>query len=382
MFEFLADIDISSPRYILTIIILIVLFLRLLYEIIVAIGLRKGKKSPAKTHKPNFPVSIIVCAKNESKNLQKHIPLLCKQNYPAFEVIVVNDASEDDSAYTLTKLEEKYTNLKHTEIPKDPKFDHGKKLALTIGIKAAQYDYFVLTDADCRPQSDQWLADMAKELTHYKIVLGYGGYARQKGLLNRLIRFDTLLIAKNYMSWAHIGLPYMGVGRNLAYHRAVYDEAGGFKKHYHLKTGDDDLLINQMATNNNTQINLNPEAFTRSIPQKSFRLWLLQKKRHLGAGKFYKISSQLLLGFEWILRGLTWPFLIIINFTLLCLYPYIQIFTLFYLIVLLSIWKFYMNKFHEKGFLFLVPFLEIFICILPIFIMTKHFIKRKESRWN
>ncbi len=337
---------------------------------------------PTQKNEQGPQVSIIVCARNEAENLKKHIPLLCNQKYKSFEVLVVNDASVDDTDKILRELKKKYKNLRSTHISKDPKFDHGKKLALTIGIKASKYDHLLLIDADCRPETEKWLAGMAGKMLKKEIVLGYGGYTPDKSLINRLIRFDTLQIAKNYMGLARFGLPYMGVGRNLAYHKSIYEKARGFSKHYHIASGDDDLLVNQMASRKNTTINLDPDTFTRSIAEPSFRGWRLQKMRHLGAGSLYRFSHKLYLGFDWLLRISTWPGLILLALLNIEHQFFVYIFTIGYAIVLLILWKLLMRKYRERGFLFLIPIFEIIISILPFILLFKRFLKRKQSRWT
>ena len=182
-----------------------------------------------------LPVSVVIAARNEESNLVEFLPLILEQNYEKFEVIVVNDRSWDESLDVLLAFEQKYNHLRIVDIPDVGKDGFAKKMALTLGIKAAQYDYLLFTDADCKPVSEQWISEMVKGFSKGKrIVLGAGGYIKQKGVLNRLIRFDASFIAIQYLSFAKAGLPYMGVGRNLAYPNELYDSVRGFKSHYHL----------------------------------------------------------------------------------------------------------------------------------------------------
>ena len=168
-------------------------------------------------------VSVVICAKNEEQNLRNYLPRILKQDYPEFEVVVVNDSSTDDSEQVLMELAVQHSQLRHTSIPADERLKRGKKLALTIGLKAARYEHVVLTDADCYPVSDLWLKRMASNFSDaHKIVLGYGGYERKKGLLNTLIRYETTFTALQYLGYAIKGLPYMGVGRNLAYQKSLF----------------------------------------------------------------------------------------------------------------------------------------------------------------
>jgi len=125
-------------------------------------------------------ISVIICAKNEELNLEHFLPHVLQQDYPEYEVVVVNDSSTDDTEHVLMQLAAQFDQLRYTSIPVDDKLKRGKKLALTIGLKAAKYDHVLLSDADCYPVSDHWLQRMASNFSEdHKIVLGYGGYERR-----------------------------------------------------------------------------------------------------------------------------------------------------------------------------------------------------------
>src|SRR5690606_34092381 len=163
---------------------------------------------------------------------------------------------------------------------------HGKKFALSLGIKAAQYEHLVFTDADCVPESSDWLTHMAGAFSGGKeIVLGYSPYLRRAGMLNALIRFETFHTAMSYLSYALKGKPYMGVGRNMAYTKSLFFRGKGFASHMHIASGDDDLFVNQNATPHNTTICIHPEAHVWSEPKTTFSAYARQKTRHAGASK-------------------------------------------------------------------------------------------------
>lgn len=235
------------------------------------------------------PVSVIICARNESVNLRNFLPAVLEQDHPGYEVIVVNDCSEDDTYNVLGEYLQKYPHLRISNVNKDPKFTHNKKFAQFIGIKASTNDILVFTDADCRPGSRSWLSGMTSHFdTATDFVLGYGGYIRAKGFLNRYIRYDTMTIALQYLGMAIRGIPYMGVGRNLAYRRTVFFDNRGFSSHNHIISGDDDLFVNSNAVRNNTRVEFRTDNHTRSVPAASVEEWVKQKKRHLKTAKYYK----------------------------------------------------------------------------------------------
>lgn len=251
---------------------------------------------PKPSTKESQPVSVIVCARNEVSNLKKNLQAILEQQYKSFEVVVVNDCSWDESGIFLEEMQQKYAHLKVVTIQEQEKYRHAKKFALTLGIKAAAHELLIFTDADCIPAGNQWIAFMQKHFDKKtEIVLGYGGYSKESGFLNKLIRFDTLMIAIQYFSFALAGMTYMGVGRNLGYRKSLFFRTKGFARHYHLHSGDDDLFVNENATAHNTAIETDPSSFTYSDPPKTFSEWHNQKQRHMSTGRYYKLKHKLTL---------------------------------------------------------------------------------------
>ncbi len=243
------------------------------------------------------PVSVVISARNEFHNLQRFLPEILAQDYPDFEVVVVNDCSDDDTAELLDELARSAPKLKIVHLRQSLNFFQGKKFPLSMGIKSAKHDLLVLTDADCYPESDQWLRKMTAAYSpQTEVVLAYGPYQSAKNLLNKLIRFDTLHIAIQYLSFALAGLPYMGVGRNLSYRKSLFLRNKGFTSHYKIASGDDDLFIHQVANKHNTSVLIQSEDRMLSVPKKTFSEWFRQKRRHLMTGSFYAPKIKLLLG--------------------------------------------------------------------------------------
>jgi cellulose synthase/poly-beta-1,6-N-acetylglucosamine synthase-like glycosyltransferase len=342
-----------------------------------AVLLRPARNKPTSQPSVQAPATVIICARNEGDNLQKYLPIIMEQDYPDFEVIVVSDCSEDDTLMILAELELKYKNLRHTSIEVDRKFTHGKKLAVTIGLKSAKNEHIVLTDADCYPTSNHWLADMMAAYTdNTEIVLGYGGYETRKGLLNKIIRFDTLSIAMQYLGLAKAGHPYMGVGRNMSYTRSIFFEKNGFQSHYHLMSGDDDLFVNERATKRNTRIVTTRESITISAPCESFQQWVKQKKRHLTTWTRYRFGTKFSLSIELLSRLIFYAALIA------AIYPfglYIEAAAAYALRVIIQmvVYKMNMIKLNERGFLFLIP---IFDVVLPILNLSFNILNLRDYR--
>ena len=260
-----------------------------------------GKFAFVKTQKitpKRIPISVIVCAKNEEENVANFIPLLVEQNYPDFEIVLIDDASSDNTLAIFEGFEKQYPNVRLVKVENNEAFWGNKKYALTLGIKSAKKEYLLFTDADCYPTSKDWITAMSSQFTMQKtIVLGYGKYKKiPNSFLNKIIRFETLLTAIQYFSWAKIGHPYMGVGRNLAYKKETFFNVNGFIEHMQIRSGDDDLFINQAANAKNTTIAYTPESFTLSKPKTTFKDWFTQKRRHIATANYYKPLDKLQLG--------------------------------------------------------------------------------------
>ncbi|MBO9618417.1 MAG: glycosyltransferase [Niabella sp.] len=244
------------------------------------------------------PVSIIVCGKNEADNFAQNVPALLQQHsQAAYQVLIVNDQSTDDTASVLAALKNDHPALTLLNLSENPTGMPGKKYPLSAGINNAAHELLLLTDADCAPASERWLEHMTRPYKNgAEVVLGYGAYRQYPGFLNKVIRYETFHSALQYLSYALAGVPYMGVGRNLSYKKDLFLKNNGFADISHLPGGDDDLFINKVATSKNTAIVTTPEAHTLSEPKRTWAEWKNQKTRHFSTSKYYKFNHKILLG--------------------------------------------------------------------------------------
>lgn len=339
---------------------------------------------------PDGPgISVVICARNEAENLLEHLPKIFDQQYKNFEVIIVNDCSVDETEDVLRAFKNKHRNCKIVMLKENDLFIGGKKFALTMGIKAAKNDIVLFTDADCIPKSEHWIEEISKSFEApgkktsgpVEIVLGYGAYKEEKTFLNKLIRFDAFLIGLRSLSFALAGIPFMGVGRNLAYRKSLFFRNKGFASHQHIFFGDDDLFVNENANKNNTRIAATPDARTESIPKKTLKQWAIQKKRHLRTSPFYKFSHQVLLA----LQPVAQLFFIGLFISLIILnYKFGLIIGLFFFRMLIQITIFHtsMKKLGEKGLILYAPFFEIVLLfVYPVLWVQSILRKNRNKYW-
>lgn len=344
--------------------------------------IRKGKIN-FNTQYP--PVSVIICARNESINLEQNLPIVLEQDYPEYEVVVVNDRSFDDTEDLLKLMSYKYPHLKSTFIPERAKFIDSKKMAVTLGIKSASNDILIFTDADCYPRSKDWLQLMVRNFTDStQLVLGYGAYTYQKGFLNFLIRFDTLTIGMQYLNLALGRKAYMGVGRNMGYRQRFFQQTAGFSKHLNLQSGDDDLFVNENSKKGNTRIEIDAQSVTLSTPKESFTQWCRQKARHLSTSSHYRFSNKCFIGIELLSRL---GFYASLTLTACLYYPFgLLLATLVFLLrnmVQVSVINATAKQLGEKKFYFGVTLLDVLLPLINLFLHIKRrFTPKSTYKWK
>lgn len=327
------------------------------------------------------PVSVIVCAHDEEQNLKELIPLLLSQDYPTYEVIIINDRSNDGTYDFLLEETKKNPRLRMVHVDQVPGHVNGKKFGITLGIKAASHEWLLLMDADCRPAGPRWISSMANHFgDQTQIVLGFSPYYAKGGFLNLVVRFESLITALQYLGYAMARNPYMGVGRNLAYRKSLFLEKKGFNQFSNVTGGDDDLFVNQHANGSNTRVCFRPESHVHSLPKTTWRSFFHQKVRHLSVGKRYRLKHRILLG----AFALTWIMTWFVGVTLLIIdinnWPVIAAlaFRIFFLVMVIRI----VTKQLTVSFaLWTVPVLDFlysiyYISTAPVALLTK------KVRWR
>lgn len=358
-----------------------VIFIQFVYYIAIF-----GRFSLSKTIDNNsiskLPISVIVCAKNEQENILKYVPLLAEQNYPDFEIVLIDDASHDDTLEIFEQFEKQYRNIKLVKVENNEAFWGNKKFALTLGIKAATKPNLLFIDADCYPNSKNWITEMSSCFSAEKsIVLGYGAYEKvDSSFLNKIIRFETLLTATQYFSWAKIGRPYMGVGRNMGYKISEFYQSNGFINHIQIRSGDDDLFINEVSNKDNTTFCITPDSFTYSVPKSSFKAWFVQKRRHVSTANHYKFFDKMQLAIFYASQ----LFFIVLAILLLAFQVEWQIVIgligFRYLFAWLSL-GFSAGKLLEKDVMYWYPVLEIILIFAQINIFFTNLVS-KPVHWR
>ncbi len=383
-FDFYNYFFTSIPRLLILVLAFFVIIQLIYYWIIFSrLAFKKHKSHADASH----PVSVIVCARNEYQNLKEFLPVILEQDYPCYEVILINDDSDDDTGFLIRDLQLKYAHFRVVNIDRSVSFIKGKKFALSVGIKESKHNHILLTDADCVPSSTKWIQLMQNGfIDKSTMVLGYGRYEKKRGLLNLLVRFDTVHTAMQYLSLALAKHPYMGVGRNLSYTKSLFEAQKGFTSHYAVPYGDDDLFVNKATKKNQANVVYTVDSQTVSIAPKTWGAWFRQKKRHMDTGKHYRFATKFVLSiyaasalfFYVVLVFLS--IYVALNFQLL---DVILISSLFFIRFISQIIVFsgVCRKLSEKKLAWSVPFLDIVFTVLyPLWSFSNLIIPK--NRWK
>ena len=280
-------------------------YLLIVFSRTALLGNRSKKSS---TQDPEEGVTILVTAKNKFHSLKVLIPKLFEQDYPKFDVMIVNDQSTDRTKRLLEDLMIQYPKLRSVTLKYTPKHCTAKKFALALGIKVAKNDVILLTDADSMPTSDQWVRKMTAPVREEgkTFALGFSSYQETSGALNQWIQFETILKALFYLSFGLWKSPFMGTGKNLCYRKSFFMEAKGFRGFWNMEGGDDSVFVNTHATGSNTKVVIDAEAITLSAPKENWKEYLQHERHLLHAERFFRVEDKRKVGLYAISHALYW----------------------------------------------------------------------------
>lgn len=319
-------------------------------------------------------VSIVIAVKNGGRLAEQHIPSLLGQDYPLFEIILVDDHSDADPLELLQHLAVNHSQIVVIPSLKQP----GKRYALMTGIEQARFPIILCTDVDCRPVSPNWIKSMAQSGQGHEMVVGYSPYQKQPGFLNLWVRFETVLTGMQYLSWASVGKPYMGVGRNLMFTKEWYQRTQPLQSRSQVPYGDDDRLVQSATKEGRVSANLDSNAFVLSIPVQRWGEWWRQKHRHLSAGHQYTGAHWLKPGLYGIALMLQWWLMPFISGYM---WPWVWVLGIGVLVIRWLRYIQWTNLLGEKDSRIIYPVLEagytLYLAVMGIFTWIK-----PKARWN
>lgn len=248
-------------------------------------GFRNNRRMARLEAEP--PVSVIIPLFSEDYTfIEERLPLILAQSYPDFEVILVYVGQDTDFYEDLMQLRHSFPQISTTKILLDPRFPISRKMALNVGIKSAHYEHLLFTSTDAVPQTDRWLALMAKGFTRGEVVLGYCGVERTKGLANYLMRAWRMMHAAGWIARAVRGRAYRGTLHNFGFTKSLYFGANGFNR-LNMNIGEDDLFMQQVMTRENVSVILSPRATLREKVWGGLGWWMSQLRYYGSSFRYY-----------------------------------------------------------------------------------------------
>ena len=347
-----------------------------------ASGVRNGK-TPLSTLQP--PVTVIVCARDQADKLEINLPLILRQKYPEFQVVVVNDASTDETEDVLMRFEKSTPNLYHTFIPPGVQNVSARKMAITIGIKAAKYEHLLFIDPDCVPESDDWISSLMSSFDEKTgLVLAYSTFPEENDFFTKMVLFDNLFSAIQFMGFAINGKAYMGFSNNLAYKKDLFFKNKGFASYLQLNSGEDDLFISEISTSENTRISIEPASKVVAYKENVWKFWKRQRFNRFSTYSYYSLGTKMRLASEMISRCvfyLTIPVMIaygIVTQNILLIIFSAALFLLRYIIQVLIINK-NARKLNENNYYLSLLLFDIILPWVKSFLWFKHLTQRNND---
>ena len=337
-----------------------------------------------KTSVTNTPVSVLVCAKNEAKELEQFLPSILSQNHTNFEIVLINDVSYDNTFEIMEAFAEKHACIKLVNVKNNEAFWGNKKYALTLGIKAATHENLLFINANSKPVSLNWITEMCAQLnlnSKKTVVLGYSAYNKVKhSVLNKFIRFDHLIKSIQYMSFAKTGMPYVGVSENLAYTKKHFFDANGFMSHMDIKKSEHALFINQTATKRNTSAVFSKNSFTSTVAPKSLKSWTTKKRQYTYIAKHFKLIHKFVLALIYSTGFLFW-LLAILLISLQYNWEIVAAIIASRIVVQYIVLGIGAKKLNELDLIIFIPFLEIFLILFQFVIFITN-ASSKPKHWK
>jgi glycosyltransferase involved in cell wall biosynthesis len=352
--------------------------IQIIYYLLFSTFLFGSKKD--KNNISEAPVSVLIYTKNQAKNLPKFLQSITEQEHPQFNIILINNASLDNTSEVAALFAKKHANLKVLNVKNNEAFWGSKKYALTLGIKVSKYDHLLFTDTKSKPVSKHWISEMSKKFTSKKtIVLGYKKYQNENSFLNIFIRFENLLTAIKCFGFTKIGSSFMAFGSNLAYQKSEFFKVNGFINHMKINDGEGDLFIKDAAKKQNTTFCVSENSFIKTNAPKSFSNWFTEKKKETLITKKYHFKHRFFLGFFSFSKLLFY----ILAITLFFFYPWKIILSIIlsYFLVQYIVLFFSAKKLKEPQIIFFLPFLEIGLVLIQISIFSANLIT-KPDHWK
>lgn len=280
---------------------------------------RQAARPAASAYQPG--VSVLVYSHNQADALARNLPVLLSQNYPDYEVIVLDDCSVDETQDVLTMMDQRSDRLIHSRIDSRTRAMSHRKLGVLLGAKASHHDILLMTHAECMPASADWISGMVQQLANpaVEVVLGPVVYERRSSLLSRFCQFDLFNRLLLMMGITLAVRPYAGWGQNLAFRKSTFyaNRSQGFQRHLKMQPGEDDLFVADVARVDNVAVECHADSLVTDQSKPLFISWSIERLNRGFTSRLYSWLSASIMVADGLTRYLTvLPGLVLAGYTL------------------------------------------------------------------
>ena len=271
-------------------------------------------------------VSVLVYSHNQAEALARNLPVLLNQNYPKYEVIVLDDNSRDNTQDVLTMMDQRSDILMHTKIDEKTRAMSHRKLAVLLGTKSAHYDLILMTHAECMPASTDWIGGLVSHFANpgVEVVLGPVVYERRTGFLSSFCQFDLFQRLLLMFGIALSMKAYAGWGQNLAFRKSTFyaNRSQGFQRHLKMQPGEDDLFVADVARYGNVAVDFRPQTVMTDQSKPLFINWSIDRLNRGFTSRLYPWIPVVVKHLDYLTRYLT-----VISGLILIVYALMRIFS-------------------------------------------------------
>ena len=266
-------------------------------------------KTPLLSQGEQPGVSVLVYSHNQAEALARNLPVLLNQNYPKYEVIVLDDNSRDNTQDVLTMMDQRSDILMHTKIDEKTRAMSHRKLAVLLGTKSAHYDLILMTHAECMPASADWIGGLVSHFANpgIEVVLGPVVYERRTGFLSRFCQFDLFQRLLLMLGIALSVKAYAGWGQNLAFRKSTFyaNRSQGFQRHLKMQPGEDDLFVADVARYGNVAVDCTPQTVMTDQSKPLFINWSIDRLNRGFTSRLYPWIPVVVKHLDYLTRYLT-----------------------------------------------------------------------------
>jgi len=298
-------------------------------------------------HSTAAPLSLIYTVRNEETRLKNNMAPVLSINGVDFEVIVVDDFSQDNSFQVLGMLRGRSDRLKVSTLQQETRFS--TKMAQNLALKAASFEWILTVPISYENASIEWISGISNALDFNKtVVLSYCSAQNSGGFINRIYRIENYLSFTKSVGYILNNFPFVYSEENVAFQKKKYFEIGGHGLKISEQYANLELLINFFIRKKTTSILFESVTAIKKTEDLIWNDYLDILKKSLRIEKHLSGSKKAMLAFDEITKLLFPPVTVVVIILLFDLWPLFSALLLIMFIARLVIIKIMQNRLNER----------------------------------